>query len=415
VEMLHLKGRLDHRLLRDSIRALIAAQNALRIRICVRDGVPLQAVDDAVDFELVAKDLTSLSDRERAATIERCLERLILGPWPQSGGALFGINLLAIGHDEHVLIVAIDHMISDAASMGIFLRDLFAGYSAGVRAGHPTVPSPEVQFLQFAAHQRRGLTHWLDEHGSYWNKRLAGCRRVGFPKGEGPVQPEKVGWSYVSLRLDPECTQRLRRWAKVHRTTLAMSVFTAYVALVMRYCDVSDMVVQYQSNGRLLSGVENTIGFFATVLLLRVELRESDSFVDLLTRLTQEYCHADEHADHSWLEAQSPRPDFAYNTAFNWVPASSSLAPRVPDSASSELEVVSVPFDHPVLRQLRKDAEPSILLYEKDQEVTGGVYFPVSRHSRRAMALLAQNFVRFVESLLSQPDALVPRLPLMDG
>jgi len=61
-----------------------------------------------------------------------------------------------------------------------------------------------------------------------------------------------------------------------------MVVSTAYVALVLRWCNASAGIFQYVTDGRNRPEFEETIGYFASMLYLRVILQESGTFSDLL-------------------------------------------------------------------------------------------------------------------------------------
>jgi non-ribosomal peptide synthetase component F len=194
----------------------------------------------------------------------------------------------------------------------------------------------------------------------------------------------------------------LQEWCRLQRTTLVLGVFTAYVALVFRWCGVSDMVVHYQIDGRMTPGMQNTVGYFSSPLFLRIELRDQDNFVDLLNRLTQEYCNAFEHADASYIESRIPRPDFARNTGFNWIPRDEGLALSELEGSENALTCAPLPFPHPMMKTLQRDYEPAMVLFDADQGIHGDLYFPL-RYSHDHMDRLARHFYLFLAMLLKEP------------
>jgi hypothetical protein len=191
-----------------------------------------------------------------------------------------------------------------------------------------------------------------------------------------------------------------------------MSVFTAYFGLVLRWCNTSEAVIQYQSDGRANATMENTIGYFASVLFLRVAINEDDSSVDLMNRVTESYCEAYEHADFSYLVARESLPEFARNSGFNWIPRVAKTG--ITELSGSELGVTCCPvrFEHPMMKSLEIDAEPSILLSDTDDEIIGEVWFPLNRFSAETMERFGRNFLVFIEALLRQPDATVKGIAL---
>jgi hypothetical protein len=191
-----------------------------------------------------------------------------------------------------------------------------------------------------------------------------------------------------------------------------MSVFTAYVALVFRWCGVSDAIIQYQTDGRTSPKIENTLGYFASVLYLRVSLGEDDNFIHLLSRVIEKYCEAYEHADASFMESQTTRPEFTRNSVFNWLPRRSTIVLPELEGTDHALSCTPVPLGNTIINNLHRDNEPMFQLCDCDDEIAGGVYFPLDRFSADAMERLAGDFILVIETLLKKPGGRVRDLML---
>lgn len=104
------------------------------------------------------------------------------------------------------------------------------------------------------------------------------------------------------------------------RTMLVLTVFTAFAALTLRWCDSLDGVLQFQTDSRTRRGTQGTVGYLASNFFLRITLEPEDTFKDLIGQVTTEYCQALEHADFGYLEASVPRLAVSRNSGFNWIP-----------------------------------------------------------------------------------------------
>jgi hypothetical protein len=229
---------------------------------------------------------------------------------------------------------------------------------------------------------------------------------------EAPDKPAP-GWGIVPVHFGRDLMSELDEWCRVRGTTSILAVFTAYAALVLRWCKSSDGVVQYMSNSRLSDSVENTFGFFASPLHLRVQVGPQDSFLDLLQRVTEEYCDAYEHADLSYLEAQLPRPEYSRNTVFNWVPRLTKTGPSVLDGTEHVLTYSPLVFDLPFLKVLERDGEPLVVIYETEEGAVGGMYYPCDRISAESMERFVRNYLMFIRTLLRQPQRPIGELLLV--
>jgi hypothetical protein len=409
-----LQGRLNITALRMSLAEVVRHHEALRTRIVMCNGAPAQEILPTVDCELKVEDLTTLSERFQKVEINRIIEYLILKPIDVAVAPLFVVRLLRLCQDEHVLIVAMEHMISDAFSLGILLRDLFTAYIQAVKGNPISLPPVQVQFSDYAVWQRSAQTSWIEKHGKYWNERLKGFQRLRFPVDDFLPTSPCLGWGGVRLQIDESLKAELSQWCRLRQTTLVMGVFTAYVGLLLRWCNVSEALIQYQTDGRFSPKLLNTIGYFASVLYLRIKLLESDRFVDLLNQVINEFFKAYEHADSSYVEAQIPRPDFTRNSSFNWVPQSQQAESLEFVGSENAIVTSAVSFENSMLRNVERDTEPMVLLYDADRGVAGSIYFPQNRFSAATIERFGRNFQKFIGTLLRQPEGRVTAIPLVD-
>lgn len=338
------------------------------------------------------------------------IDQHILEPIDVGRRPLFGLRLLQLKDDEHVLIVAMEHMISDAVSLDIFLRELFTAYTQAAQGRPFHLPAIPIQFADYAVWQRHVHQWWIERHAGYWKQHLANCQRLKFPREEHHVHSGEGGWALAPLQIGTDLKMRLSDWCRQRRTTVVLSVLSAYVLAVLRWCDVSDAVIQYQSDGRVTSELEGTIGYLASVLYLRVRLGADDRLSDLLNQVTEEYCAAYEHADSSYLASQYPKPEYTHNTTFNWV--SRGDRERLPVDQETSLACAPVPFAHPMLKSLDVDHEPSILLYETADGIVGGVNYPLNCFAPATMERFARTFLTCLQLLLANPDERVANIRL---
>ncbi|MGC5568993.1 condensation domain-containing protein, partial [Streptomyces sp. FR-108] len=103
-------------------------------------------------------------------------------PFDLAAGPLIRATLLRLAPAEHVLVVALHHVVFDEWSDRIFHRELMALYEA-FRAGEPDpLPPLEAQYADFAVWQRQWLDgEVLDQQLSYWRERLAGAPELDLP------------------------------------------------------------------------------------------------------------------------------------------------------------------------------------------------------------------------------------------
>ena len=406
-----LKGRLSLDALQRALAEVLRRHDALRTQIVVRDGEPRQEIVAVRDCELPITDLESFPEQQRHAELLRRIDQIIMQPVAMDTDPLFGVHLFRLSEHEHVLLTGMHHIVSDNSSLSIVLKDTFSAYDQAVRGAVVELPRMQLQFHEFALRQQRQHSEWLRQHASYWDEHLAGCGRLRFP-ADPTLRESQSGWAMLPIELGAELKSRLREWCRMRRTTLAMAMFSMYTATVMRWCDARDAVIQFQSDGRGSPDIENTVGFFASVLYLRVRLSAGTTFSQLLNEMMTEFYRASEHADASYFASQIPRPEFARSSTFNWVPQGAERAMRV-GAGEAALDCSPFDFEHPMLGQVEMDQEPGVIFFDSPDDLTGGLYFQRSRYTVQTMQRLARMLLLYLEIIMSEPERRLDSMPML--
>lgn len=413
VSVNRLTGGLHLERLEKSLEQIALLHGALRTRLVAHGSELTQEILSDSSIALELGDLSHVSAERLEVEIDRWIGKAVLEPCDVAVGPLVAVKLLKLDELTHVLIVAMEHAISDAYSMSIFLRDVFSFYSASLASNRtPTLNRPK-QFADFALWQRRDALRWYHKATRYAQQNLNGATRLTLRSDESAHTDLLLGMGVAPIRIGAELKRELLAWCRTTKTTLAMAVFTIFVAVLLRTCRSENGVVRYVIDGRLSEEWLDTIGYFACTLHLRVELREHDTFLDLLRRVLSGYCLAYENVDYSCLESHEPSLNYLHSPCLNWVPHQ----PRVNaalEELDSPIRVMPLPFRHPMLRFAdSRDDEPVILLYESEHEIEGGVYFARGLFSEKVMDRLAKNFIALLIALIRHPDQRVSQVNLV--
>ncbi|MCP4659291.1 MAG: amino acid adenylation domain-containing protein, partial [bacterium] len=180
-------GRLDAAVLARTLNEIVRRHQALRASFANAGGQPVQVIAPALEIELPLVDLRALAPEAREAEARRLTTAEGRRSFDLSRGPLLRATLVrrAAGTpagDEHLVLLTMHHIVSDAWSMGVLIRELAAIYPA-VAAGE-TSPLGElaIQYADFAAWQRQWLVdEVLDEEIGYWRRQLAGVPRLELP------------------------------------------------------------------------------------------------------------------------------------------------------------------------------------------------------------------------------------------
>ncbi|MGC4808259.1 amino acid adenylation domain-containing protein [Micromonospora sp. DT233] len=279
-----LDGPLDRDRLTAAFAALVERHEALRTRFTVVDGVVRQEIDPgwAGVTWVDAGSLAEVTRATRAAAAE---------PFDLSTGPLLRVTVWRLGPTEHVVLLAMHHIVADGWSMGVLVRDLETLYAGGEPAALP------VRYADFAAWQRREFTgERLAGELGYWRGRLAGVPPLELPGDATPTGRSTAG-ATCEFTVGGELVAGLEELARRHGATLYMTLLAAFEALLGRLAGQVDFGVGTPVAGRNRPEVEHLVGFFVNTLVLRADLTGNPSFADLLGRVRADALGAYEHSD----------------------------------------------------------------------------------------------------------------------
>ena len=391
-----LRGKLDKDALEGAIRELVRRHASLRTRIVFVNGEPLQVVDPKSEFKLRTEQLEIATPSSLDTQVQARISELILEPIDIAKGPLFTSRLLYVGDREQILLVVMEHVISDAHSMGVFLTQLRVLYGK-LSSGRPTTEVPlEIQFTDYVSEQLRGHEAWIGEHGAYWCGRIdAPSSFAQFPVDAGSASlGGNVGWGTVTFEWGQDFKTRLASWSRIHHTTAVIAVLTAFICTVASWCDQNSVVVRYQTDGRTSAQTKDVIGFFACPLYVFLSIFPQDTFYDVLKKVGVALCDAHERSDSCYLETLTPRPRFLRSCAFNWLPQPVGCEAIESQQADAGLEYEPFTYQDPLLDRLEADSDPVLLILERQEKLIGRMHFPLQRFPAEAMQ-------RFVDTLLS--------------
>ena len=274
-----LEGVLDAPRLRASFAALYGRHDALRMRVHVEDGVPVQRFGAAEDLPYETHDLRG----QDAATQEAWITARRSLPVDPARSA-FRIDLVQTGDAAHTLIIAMHHMVYDGVSLAVLIGELGALWAAD--GGPVALPAREISYGDYAAWQRRSLTSGpLHEALERVARRLADPPApVALPSDRPrPAHPTHAA-ARLPLVLPPELSQALRATAQAEGASLFMLLETALAVLVAREARSSDIIIGTVASGRTQAETLEAIGPFFNMLALRHDIRLEAPFTQTLAQ-----------------------------------------------------------------------------------------------------------------------------------
>ncbi|MEM9456353.1 MAG: amino acid adenylation domain-containing protein [Myxococcota bacterium] len=415
-------GAVELETLRRSIEAIEARHDSLRLTFVDEDGRPVARIrersragshkDGAVDLRHI--DLRELTSPRRDDELLRRSAAFAVEPFDLVEGPLMRALLVTLGDDEHVFVWSLHHIICDAWSGSILLRELAAFYRAFLEGRSPALAPLSVEFTDFAAWQQRSLGSEAHQHSlAWWTEQLAGLSRLELPTTKPCTAPRYEG-DAVAFTVSADLRARIERLANREGCTLFVALCAAWATLLYRYTGQDDVPIGTASAGRSHEQLADVVGFFVNTLVLRFDLSGGPSVCELLERVRQVVAAALDHQD----------VPFDQVVRATNVPRGRDLNPLY--QASFVLESVPLPeFElpagrwTPVLDRIDGSVEGTaknelgLTLIEHKGGLSGTIEFASDLFERSFVERMASHLVRLLEAIVDDPTRSVDRLEVV--
>jgi hypothetical protein len=173
---LKLHGELNVSALALALHDLIDRHESLRTNfVSDQNDQPVQRIQEFLAHAIESHDMEGASE----ADIQARLQALHQRPFDLATEPLLRTHLLKLGEHEHILLLIIHHIISDAWSLDVLFGELVKFYE-GHRIGQPlTLPELPLQYADFALWQRDWLAGpEMARQLDYWRRQLSDAPEV---------------------------------------------------------------------------------------------------------------------------------------------------------------------------------------------------------------------------------------------
>ena len=406
-----LQGRLDVQALENAFNALIVRHAVLRTRFEDSQGEPRQVVLAEVAFSLLCEQHAGMSESAQLETLSRRLQDEATRPFDLARAPLLRVTLLRFDEQDHGLLLAMHHIVSDAWSNPILVRDLAAAYAQALAGQTPELPALPVQYADYAVWQRQQLqdevlTTELQHWRNYLGERVPALELpTDLPR---PAKPSQNG-QRLRFALPSELAERAQAFCRAEGCTPFVLLLATWQLLLARYSGQQAFAIGVPHAARSRCELEELIGFFVNTLIYRVDLGKQLTGRELCRRLRQESLAALDHAELPFellLEQlhveRDPSRTPLFQAMFN---LSSGAAVRM-NLADIQIEQVlieadSAKFDLSLDVAVRPDGVHCELEYRLD------LFLPATAER------MAAHYQQLLEGLLDSPDSSVWQLPLL--
>lgn len=403
-----LHGALDADALERAINRVIERHSALRTSFELRDGAPVQIINEGLRLTIERVSAPGIEGDE----LVDLMRTLVRRAFDLTKPLLMRATLVEIAADDHVLVTSADHIVWDGWSKGIFFRELADCYDAFCTGREPVLPELRLQYADFAVWQRAWLAEErMERQLDYWRQTLSGAP----PLLDLPTdRPRPAVATHRGDRMEhwiaAETLSSLRNLARLHGATEFMLLVAAWATLLRRLSGQDDIVLGTPIAGRNRVEVEGIIGYFNNTLALRIDCSSDPSFVELLGRVRERLLSAYSHQDVSFehvVREVAPQRDASYSPIFQ------SLIVLQNAAKESSLKLRGLEMEMIVTESGTAKFDLSLGMGEYDGKLHASMEYNSDLFDRETVDGICSQFARLLDAIVEDPGRRLSELPLL--
>lgn len=298
----------------EAVKKLFELEEVFRYRFFEIDGKAYQYIDNDGDIPLTVTDIPSWSNKDEF--IKEAKHRFYITPMNLHKEYPVKFEILKVSPENSILMISMHHLISDAASVGVMLRDLFSLIKGDS-------PKKNTHYGTYAIYMNSPKSIAEQKKcEEYWINRVSGIdKMIGFPT-DFPRIADSSDAEISELTLTSDETTALRNIAKMTKTNMHVVLSSLYSIVVQRFVKKKDVIIASTFFNRKGTDTTSLIGDFASIVpyvfscddklsLLEYIEKNATLFLDALDNSDAVFSRISDALDNSRVKGYNP----VYQTA----------------------------------------------------------------------------------------------------
>jgi amino acid adenylation domain-containing protein len=414
-------AELDVQALRRAFQVLVERHAALRTTFVARDGAPVQVAHTEKAVCFTEEDATGLKEEALRSRLVAEAHR----PFDLERGPLMRVSLFRRGPAEHVLLLAVHHIISDFWSLSVLTRELGEAYAAekGRRplslAPAGSLYSDYVEWQKTVIEGEQGARHL-----AFWQETLSGeLPALNLPTDRPRPAVQTYRGAQHSLTLDDELSERLRALSRERGVTLYTTLLAAFNVLLQRYTGQDDILVCSPTSGRDRARWAGTVGYLVNPVVLRTRLAPGLTFAGLLEGVRRQSLEAFAHQDYPFAllaeklggaREASRTPLAQVMFALQQAPGAEGLAGLALNEAGAEWRAGELPLESVALEQQIAQFDLTLMAADAGRSLSLSLQYNTDLFDGPTVEKMLRHFEALLGDAAARPQSPVSELRLMD-
>ncbi|HEV7377734.1 MAG TPA: AMP-binding protein, partial [Pyrinomonadaceae bacterium] len=420
--VVRIASALDVSALRRAFQLLLNRHPSLRSTFSTHQDEPVQRILDRAEVSFEEIDASELSEAELNSRLTEEADRR----FDLEHGPVLRVRLFTRAENDHVILLAMHHIVADFWSLSVLTNELGILYTAEVRGTPAQLPSTQLQYSDYVRQQEEMLGGAEGEKlWSYWQQQLSGELPVLNLPADHPRPPlQTYSGSSKAFKLSEELTRGLKDLSRRHGATLYMTLLATFQTLLYRYTGQEDILVGSPTSGRNQNGLAGLAGYFVNPVVLRANPSAAVPFTSFLEQTKQTVLSAFEHQAFPFpllVERLQPEREASRSPLFQamfilqkaHLLNEEGLTSFALGEAGARVKLGALELESVALEQRISQFDLTLVMVEAGETLSASLQYNTDLFEAATIAKMVEHLKTLLQGIIAKPQRSLSELPLL--
>lgn len=408
--------------LRDCFQALVDRHPSLRTTFPSVGNQPIQQVEQGSKVFFQHVDASKWNESDLVEVLLQESHRA----FDLSRGPVFRVHLFSRSENEHVLHLAVHHIVADFWSLMVLLEEVGKLYEANCQKTQAQLQPLNFSYADSIAWHHQQLAGAEGERlKSYWIRELSGeIPPLNLPADHRRPRVQTFSGSSLPFSVSKKLTQQLKDLGVQQQSTLFMTLLASFQVLLHRLTGQKQIVVGSPTIGRSRVEFANVIGYFVNPLPLGADFSERLIFSQFMAQLRKTVMGAFAHELYPFplmVEALEIPRDFSTSPVFQTMFAfqkaygnhSADFVRLALAEPGAQMKLGELQLESIALEERVSQFDLTLTMGESEDGLSGSWQYNSDLFERATVERWIECFRVLLEAIVASPESLVSTLPIL--
>jgi fengycin family lipopeptide synthetase D len=281
---LKIHGTIDFDLLDRAAQMFLERNESARLRICMKDGEPVQYVAPYHPIHIDRFDFSSTG----VGGLYEWDTRQTQAPMSLIDNPLVYFALAKTAPDEGYLYAKMHHIISDGVSFVVLANEIMEAYDCLLSGIDPQLPEP-VSYLTFVNEEQKYMeSKRCARDKMYWLERFSDLPEPTV------IKPRTADYFSTKAKrkaclLSSGSSEGIRAFCETHRTSEFSLLLAAFSIYLNRVLNKTDLVISAPVSNRIFAGSGDRFGMYVSTVPIRLSIDDGKTFKEFIDDVSDEW------------------------------------------------------------------------------------------------------------------------------